>query len=107
MADSQQQRQYVGAQIEAIHQNLRFLEAVVREPIGLTTDLKSLRESMEAAGAGDERERQAFADLTGRGKNPQPLGLAAGALVSSTLELLAGLTPEGDNGISAHWQDRE
>ena len=45
LADSAQRNAFTSAQVEAIHRNLRFLETVATAPIGLTTDLKSLRES--------------------------------------------------------------
>lgn len=105
MTDNEQRAAYVAAQIEAIHQNLRFLEVVVTQPIGLTTDLKTLRESAPAVGAGDERDRQAFIDVVERGKNPQPTGLGAASVVRSTIELLQALTPEGDSGIRGPWVD--
>ncbi|NQW18586.1 MAG: thiamine phosphate synthase [Chloroflexi bacterium] len=103
MTDSAQRRAYIAAQIESIHHNLRFLEAVVTQPIGLTTDLKTLRESVLAIGAREERDRQAFSDVIERGKNPQPAGLIAAEVVSSTLQLLEILTPEVTEGLHAPW----
>ena len=71
MAGSAQRNSYVTAQVESIHRNLRFIETVATSPIGLVTDLKSLREAMPVEGAGEERDRQAFTDVTGRGR-PRP-----------------------------------
>ena len=106
MSDSNQRSTYLSAQVEAIHQNLRFLENVVNQPIGLTTDLKSLRESMLAAGASEERDRMAFFDVVEPGTNPQPLGLTALSVASSTLDLLAKLTPAGEESIPREWIER-
>ena len=105
MTDSEQRAAYVAAQVEAIHQNLRFLEVVVTQPIGLTTDLKTLRESAPAPGADAERDRRAFADIVERGKNPQPVGLSAALVVRSTIELLQQLTPAGAAGLRDPWVD--
>ena len=105
MTDSEQRAAYVAAQIEAIHQNLRFLEVVVTQPIGLTTDLKTLRESAPVPGADAERDRQAFADVIERGKNPQPTGLGAASVVRSTIGLLQKLTPEDIAGLRGPWID--
>jgi thiamine-phosphate diphosphorylase len=106
LADSAQRNAYVGAQVEAIHRNLRFLEAVVTAPIGLTTDLKSLREAMPVAGAAEERDRQAFHDLTGPGADPKATGLMASVLVKATLELLADLAPGELSPLAVDWQTR-
>ena len=103
MTDSAQRQAYIAAQIESIHQNLRFLENVVTQPIGLTTDLKTLRESVPATGAEEERDRQAFLDAIERGKNPQPTGLIAASVVSSTIELVKSLTPPDGAGLRDPW----
>jgi thiamine-phosphate pyrophosphorylase len=105
MTDSAQRQAYIAAQIESIHQNLRFLENVVTQPIGLTTDLKTLRESMPVTGAKEERDRQAFLEAVERGKNPQPTGLISASVVSSTIALVKSLTPEGGEGLRDPWID--
>lgn len=106
MAANEQRAAYIAAQIESIHQNLRFLETVVREPIGLTTDLLLLREAIESDGAAEERDRQAFQDIVGRGSNPQPVGLAAAAVSGATIDLVKQLVLEGDGSLSEAWTAR-
>ena len=106
MAESAQRNEYLKAQVEAVHRHLRFLEVVATSPIGLVTDLKSLREAVPAELAGEERDRQAFLDLTGRGKDPRGAGLLAGALVKQTIELIGALTPDGEESLSAGWISR-
>ncbi len=106
MADSAQRNDYLQAQVEAIHRNLRFLEVVATSPIGLTTDLKSLREAIPVAAATEERDRQAFIDVTGRGKDPRNTGLIAVDDVRQAIQLVQSLTPEGEEVLSGDWIDR-
>ena len=106
MSDSAQRDAYTAAQVAAIHRNLRFLEAVVTSPIGLTTDLKSLREAMPMDAAAEERERSAYLDLTARGQDPRLQGLAAARLTSETIDLLDHVAPSGENPITADWAGR-
>ena len=88
-----QRKAYLNALAEAIHRNLRFLEVVATSPIGLTTDLLSLREAMPVEGASQERDRQAFRDLTSRGADPRPLGMRAQDATLRAIELLNGVAP--------------
>lgn len=106
LSENPQRQAYLDAQIEAIHRNLRFLEVVATSPIGLVTDLKSLREALPAKGAADERDRQAFLDLTGRGKDPRKAGLSARKLVSNTLSLITEMAPEGHVALTPEFVDR-
>ena len=106
LADSAQRNSYLKAQIEAVHRNLRFLEVVATSPIGLVTDLKSLREALPSELAGEERDRQAFLDVTGRGKDPRREGLLASDLVKRTIKLIGALTPEDEHALSADWVSR-
>lgn len=106
MTDSQQRLAYLKAQAESIHQNLRFLESVVREPIGLTTDLKSLRESLAAEGSEEERDRQAFLDIVQQGQSGLTYGLSAHTVVDQTIQLLAVLTPDDVEVLPASWISR-
>ena len=106
MADSAQRNSYLKAQVEAVHRNLRFLEVVATSPIGLVTDLKSLRESMPVELAGEERDRQAFLDVTGRGKDPRSDGLLASELVKRTIALIGALTSEGEQALPSDWSSR-
>lgn len=106
MADSAQRNAFLQAQVESIHRNLRFLETVATSPIGLITDLKSLREAIPSEFAGEERDRQAFQDVTGRGKDPRATGLTAASLTLQSLQLVESLTPEGEQVLSADWIGR-
>ena len=91
---------------ESIHRNLRFLEVVATSPIGLTTDLLSLRVAMPVDGASEERDRAAFRDLTGRGANPRPLGIQAQNATMRAIELLDGAAPDGENPLPSEWLER-
>ncbi len=103
---SPQRKAYLDTLAEAVHRNLRFLEVVATSPIGLTTDLLSLREAMPLDGAGEERDRRAFLDLTRRGANPGPLGLKAHRAALEAIELLEGMSPDGENPLPAEWVER-
>lgn len=94
------------AQVEAVHRNLRFLETVATSPIGLVTDVKSLREAMPVDTATEERDRQAFQDVTGRGHDPRSTALEAVDVVSDTIALLVALTPAGEESLPADWIGR-
>ena len=95
-----QRKAYLDALAEAIHRNLRFLEVVATSPIGLTTDLLSLRVAMPVDGASEERDRAAFRDLTGRGANPRPLGIQAQNATVKAIELLDGAAPDGEKPLA-------
>ena len=101
-----QRKAYLDALAEAIHRNLRFLEVVATSPIGLTTDLLSLRVAMPVDGASEERDRAAFRDLTGRGTNPRPLGIQAQNATVKAIELLDGAAPDGENPLPSEWLER-
>ncbi len=101
-----QRKAYVDALAEAIHRNLRFLEVVATSPIGLTTDLLSLREAMPVDAASEERDRQAFRDLTGRGADPRPLGMRAQDATLKAIELLNGVAPDGEHPLPPEWLER-
>ncbi len=106
LAESAQRNSYLQAQVEAVHRNLRFLETVATSPIGIVTDLKSLREAIPAELASEERDRQAFQDVTGRGKDPRRTGLEASDVVRQTFEMIGKLTPEGESILSSDWTSR-
>ena len=106
LADSAQRNAFTSAQVEAIHRNLRFLETVATAPIGLTTDLKSLRESVPADRAGEERDRQAFLDITGPGQDPRRKGLLAQRVTRETIELLTLMAPDGERVFPDGWAGR-
>ena len=101
-----QRKAYLDALAESIHRNLRFLEVVATSPIGLTTDLLSLRVAMPVDGASEERDRAAFRDLTGRGANPRPLGIQAQNATVKAIELLDGAAPDGENPLPSEWLER-
>jgi thiamine-phosphate pyrophosphorylase len=106
LAEGTQRDAYLKAQVEAVHRNLRFLETVAVSPIGLSTDLKSLREAIPAPASGEERDRQAFADVTAKGKDPRTAALLARRLTSKTIDLIAQLSPEGTPALPAEWAGR-
>jgi thiamine-phosphate pyrophosphorylase len=106
LSDNSQRDAYLAAHVEAIHRNLRFLEVVATQPIGLVTDLKSLREAIPATGSDMERDRQAFIDVTGRGKDPRADGIRACGLALETMQLIATLTPEGEVALPPEWVSR-
>ncbi len=103
---SPQRNAYLASLAEAIHRNLRFLEVVATSPIGLTTDLLSLREAMPIEGASEGRDRQAFLDLTRRGSNPRRLGLEAQRATVRSMDLLCRTSPDGENPLPPDWLDR-
>ncbi len=106
MTDNSQRTAYLSAQVEAIHRNLRFLEVVATQPIGLMTDVKSLRESISTASSAEERDRHAFLDVTGRGKDPRPTGIGACKVALDTMKLVSALTPDGSATLSSEWMSR-
>jgi thiamine-phosphate diphosphorylase len=100
-----QRSEYIAAQFQAIHHNLRFLENVVTSPIGLTTDLQSLRESLPVPGATSDRDRAAFQDVA-RDRGARSLGVTARRLVSETIVLVGRLTPGDEPGLPPEWTGR-
>jgi thiamine-phosphate pyrophosphorylase len=100
-----QRAAFLAAQVEAVHRNLRLLEHVVTGPIGLTTDLKSLREAVPSAAAMEDRERQAFQDFP-PGRTPREAGIAAQRLINGTLDLIASTALNGSDPLSADWRYR-
>jgi len=106
MPVSPQRLDYLAAQIQAVHQHLRLLETVVTSPIGLTTDLQSLRESLPIPEAQRERDRTAFQDLA-RDRDAGRVGLATRRALAETLALVRLLTPaDAEAGVSTDWQGR-
>lgn len=105
MPATPQRSDYIAAQVQAVHQNLRLLETLVTSPIGLTTDLQTLRESIPADGAAAERDRAAFQELA-RDRSARALGLTARRVVAETIELLGKLTPSDVGGLPPEWTGR-
>lgn len=106
MPVSPQRRDYLAAQIQAVHQHLRLLETVVTSPIGLTTDLQSLRESLPVPEASGERDRTAFQDVA-RDRDARRVGLATRRALAETLSLVRLLTPaDAEGAVPADWQGR-
>ena len=104
----QQRTDYVAAQIEAIHQNLRFLEHVVTRPMVLVSDLRSLREAIGSPGAAAERDRIAFLDVIDpdeHGPTPRSreLALAARDLAGQTITLISELAPDASDPLPVGW----
>jgi thiamine-phosphate diphosphorylase len=105
MPATPQRSDYIAAQVQAVHHNLRLLEALVTSPIGLTTDLQTLRESIPASGAAAERDRAAFQELA-RDRGARALGLEARRVVAETIDLLGRLTPSDVSGLPPEWTGR-
>ncbi len=97
---------YSAANADAVHRNLRFLEHVVTGPIGLITDLKSLREAMSAPGAQDDRDRIAFQDISPSARSSRETGIAAQSVAIQSLALLSKLGADGDAAVSGEWRAR-
>ncbi len=105
MNKAPQREQFIKAHIEYIHANLRLLETLVTSPIGLSTDLKSLREAMNTPEASEERDRQAFRDLA-RSDTAYMIGLRAAALIEETMILLSEASSGYETPLPLEWQSR-
>lgn len=105
MPATPQRSEYLAAQVQAVHHNLRLLENIVTSPIGLTTDLQSLRESLPVDGSTVERDRAAFQDIA-RDRGARALGLVARRLVAETIGLAGRLTPPDGHGLPPEWTGR-
>jgi thiamine-phosphate pyrophosphorylase len=56
--------------------------------------------------ASEDRDRLAFQHLGEPGRAPRPLGLAAQALLTATMDLLSKTAPAGEDPLSADWRSR-
>ncbi len=100
-----QEQAFVQTQIEAIHRHLRFLEIVATSPIGLTTDLKSLRESIPVQTATEERDRQAFREISRNRKKALEAGLRSVSLIEGLIQTLKDIS-KYDQRLSPEWENR-
>jgi thiamine-phosphate pyrophosphorylase len=100
-----QRSEYIAAQVQAVHHNLRLLETIVTSPIGLTTDLQSLRESLPVPEATVERDRAAFQDIA-RDKSARALGIVARRLVSDSIGLIGRLDAAEQPTLPPEWTSR-
>ena len=97
---------FVAAQLQAIIEGVRLLEAFVTAPLGLYSDIKMLRESLPLPQAADlsreelQQHRTAFSTLT-----ETPLDLALGTIssISSTLDALDTTRGDGGSPLTAEW----
>ena len=108
MPQHPQRTGYVSAQLEAIHQNLRFIEHVVTQPMVLVSDLRSLREALGLPGAAADRDRLAFLDVIdpdehGPTRRSRELAVAARDAAERTIALVTGLAPDASGALPAGW----
>ena len=108
MPEHPQRTAYVSAQLEAIHQNLRFLEHVVTQPMALVADLRSLREAMRLPASAADRDRLAFLDVIdpdqhGPTRRSRELAVIARDTAGRTIALVSTLAPEGTAALPAGW----
>ena len=95
------------AQTDSIHNLLRLLESIVGSPIGLVTDLRSLREAMPAESASDERDRRAFHDISSSSAEARArLGLRAVSLANELMDLLKLSDSEDATSLPLEWTSR-
>ena len=106
MPATPQRAAFLAAQVEAIHRNLRLLEHTVTGPNGLTTELLSLRQAVPAPAAAEERDRAAFQDIGGPGRNLRQAGLGAHSLIIQTIDLLGTISPAGEETLPEDWRYR-
>ena len=110
MPESPQRAGYIAAQIESIHQNLRFLEHVVAQPAGLVSDLRSLRAAIGLAGSATDRDRLAFLDVTdpddqGPTQRSRRIAVVARDMAERTVELVSALAPGGADALPEGWAE--
>ena len=110
MPSHQQRSAYISAQLEAIHQNLRFIEHVVTQPMVLVSDLRSLREAMTLPGAAADRDRLAFLDVIdpdehGPTRRSRELAAAARDAAERTIALVSALALDGPGDLPAGWAE--
>jgi len=103
-----QRTAYVTAQLEAIHQNLRFLEHAVTQPMVLVSDLTSLRGAMGLADSSADRDRLAFLDVInpdehGPTRRSRELAVAARDTAERTIALVSALASDGAAALPAGW----
>ncbi len=106
MTTTPQRAAFVAAQVETIHRSLRLLEHVVGGPIGLTTDLLSLRQALAVPQAGEERDRVAFQDIGKPVSTALRAGLDAYRVIVAAMDLLSKTVPAGEDPLAPEWRER-
>ncbi len=97
---------FKNSQLDAIHGLLRLLESLVNSPIGLVTDIASLRASLPLPLAAQERERQSFHHIR-KLQNATSIGTTSATIVRDILEILQALKLVNDQqSISNEWITR-
>ena len=97
---------FIGAQVHAIVEDIRLLEAYVTAPLGLYSDLKMLRESLPLPAAADlsreeTRERRAaYGALT---DTPLEMALETIASARRSLDILEMSKGEGGSPLEPGW----
>ena len=97
---------FVAAQLQAIIEDIRLLEAFVTAPLGLYSDIKMLRQSLAFPQAAElsreelQQHRTAFSTLT---DTPLDLALSTISSISSTLDALDTTKGNGGSPLTAEW----
>ena len=99
-----QEESFYKSQIESLHRLLRVLEVLATSPIGLVTDLNSLRASINIGSAEEERERTAFRAAAKSG-TAKALGIQTARLALDTLKLLNGFM-DHEEWLPKEWAGR-
>jgi thiamine-phosphate pyrophosphorylase len=100
---------YVAAQIDAVIEGIRLLETFVTAPLGLTSDISMLRQSIPLPEAADlsrddlRKRRSANISLT---DDRKAVALQCIENIWSSLTVLDGLTHRGGSPLSAEWTER-
>ena len=92
---------FVAAQVHALIENIRLLEAFVTAPLSLYSDIRMLREAVDLEGAADLTQSESQQRRIGyRGLTPDPgrLALRAALQIEDALVTLASVT-DGDGPV--------
>ena len=100
---------FVAAQMQALIEDIRLLEAFVTAPLGLYADLRMLRESMELPEAADlsleenQRRRLAYRRLT---DDPPPVAHQTIEHIGTTLDILERVKDGNGAPLNSEWVAR-
>ena len=99
----------VAAQVQAVIEGIRLLEAVVTSPLGLYADIKMLRESLPFPEAGElsrEETQERRTSLMTVTDSPKNLGLQTVRSINASLDLLERTTGDGASPLQPEWVSR-
>jgi thiamine-phosphate pyrophosphorylase len=100
---------FVTAQISAIVEDIRLLEALVTAPVGLNADIKMLREALDLPEAADLEQadrQQRLAALRGLRADVPALAIEAVASLRGSLDLLGAVSGRGGAPFDDAWVTR-